>query len=389
MNISTDFPSASGVHNLDSAATGLLPKSVIDTVNEYHKDSCLNAGRSAYLSSIEITDRIESSREDIAHYLGTKPDNLAFTPGATHSISWVASGLKLCSDDTVLITKADHHANILPWLRLRNHLGVKIRWVECDKQGYIDVDDFKNKVRGCSIASFSGASNVTGAIQPLKELVSIARDEDSLTLIDAAQLAPHANIDFDEIDCDFMACSGHKMLSPKGVGVLLASGKVHNTIDPIVVGGGSIADVRLDGYEMKPFPVGFESGTQSIEGILGLAKAVQWYNRNDHSKVFEHETSLANEIHVYLSSKDIDVYHPSYATPTISFSSRKMKPHMIASKLDRDFNVCVRSGHMCALPFTRMVCGSNTGFVRVSVGPWNTSEDVKAFKVGIDSILKP
>lgn len=387
MSFSNEFPSARGVHNLDSAATGLLPQSVIDAVSQYHVRSCANAGRSAYLRSVEVTDQIEATREIVAKYFGTSSSNIVFTPGATHAICWIAMGLGLTAGDRVLVTRADHHANILPWLRLRDRYGVIVEWADCDEYGRIDTEDFEAKVKGCKIASFSGASNVTGAIQPIKELSQIAHQAGALSLVDSAQLAPHTQIKFDRIGCDFMACSGHKMLSPKGVGLLIAGKAGQDAIEPVIVGGGSIDNLSEKGYIMKSFPAGFESGTQCVEGIIGLAEAIKWFNSKGHSNVFSHETALSEKILDCLRKHDVKIFHPKYSTPTISFSSKAMVPHIISRQLDRNFNVLVRSGHMCALPFTRNIPGNVTGLVRVSVGPWNNDDDIKAFELGIDSVL--
>ncbi|MCK5743582.1 MAG: aminotransferase class V-fold PLP-dependent enzyme [Caldisericia bacterium] len=376
MEYKKEFPSAAGIHNLDSAATGLLPKDVIEEVSKYWHESCCNAGRSAYFRSIKVVDKVESARENISQYFGATPSQLLFAPGATHSINWVARGLNLKKDDIVLVTEADHHANVLPWLQLKKN-GIKVRWVECDNYGRIDTSDFAKKIIDCKIATFSGASNVSGAIQPIKELSSIARNAGVMSLVDAAQLAPHEMIDFTDIGCDFMAISGHKMMSPKGVGILLASSNGQKSLSPVIVGGGAVKDVTMDGFELQPYPKGFESGTQSIEGIIGLASAVGWYLTKNQQHIYDHENKIAEKIFQFLKSTNLKVVHPSNSTPTIAFTSKNIKPHLIASHLDNRAKILVRSGHMCALPFVRKV--SSNGFVRVSVGPWNNMTDADIF----------
>ncbi len=381
-----DFPAAKDVHNFDSAATGLLPNSVIDGVTEYWQNSCSNAGRSAYYRSLEITDFIDNARSEIASFFGAYSSELLFTPGATHSINWVALGCLNSKSDSILVTKADHHANILPWLNLQKK-GVEIRLVNCDKFGRIDIDDFRAKVKGCKIAAFSGASNVTGAIQDIKTLTKIARDNGTLSLIDAAQLAPHKKINFKETGCDFMAIAGHKLLSPKGIGILLSRVESQNQIDPCILGGGGIEDINESDFSMKGYPLGFESGTPSVEGIIGLFHATKWYRDKNQDIVYQHEELLRNKIQKHFTDMGIEVINPKNSTPLITFNIEGLRPHIIASKLDRFGRVLVRSGHMCAIPFTRTVHKKRNGFIRVSIGPWNNNDDVETLVTTMRRIL--
>ena len=155
------FPAARDVHNLDAAATGLLPQSVIDAVNRYWTESGATAGRSPYRKSEIATKLVDQSRQEIADWFNIGLEEVVFSPGATHSLNWVAKGLELKAGDKVLVAQADHHANILPWMDLKE-INVDLVWAECDDQGVIDINDFKNKCAGCKIAAFSGASNVSG-----------------------------------------------------------------------------------------------------------------------------------------------------------------------------------------------------------------------------------
>lgn len=385
MDYKKEFPQTSGVVNLDSAATGLVPASVADFVCSYLTTSCANAGRSAYRKSVEITARIDFAREEIAKFFGAKTCELAFTPGATHAINWVAKGLKFGERDVVVLTKADHHANMLPWMDLKSR-GVQIRWVECDKLGHIDATDFRQKVRGAKVAAFTGAGNVTGAIQPIEDLVGICKESGCLSVIDAAQLAPHKRINFDELGADFMAIAGHKMMAPKGIGLLLANEDSSKLLSPLIVGGGAVMDVTLDGYELQPFPNGLESGTPCIEGIIGLHKLTKWLTEKGE-ELYAHESSLADKCETALGQiPKVTVIRGNPATPVMAASVEGWQPHKLAVKLDSDHKIAVRSGHMCALPLVRDVLGYHDGLLRISFAAWNMEEDVDTIAAALREI---
>jgi cysteine desulfurase/selenocysteine lyase len=372
-----EFPQTIGVTNLDSAATGLVPAPVADFVFKYTSTSCANAGRSAYRKSVELTARIDFAREEIAGFFGAKTHELTFTPGATHALNWVAKGLNINCGDVIVLTKADHHANILPWMDLKKQ-GVQIRWVECDKSGQIDVTDFRQKVEGAKLAAFTGASNVTGAIQPIDVLVKICKEAGCLSVIDSAQLAPHKRVNFDELGADFMAIAGHKMMAPKGIGLLLANENSSGLLSPLIVGGGVIRDVTLDGYELQPFPIGFESGTPCVEGILGLHKLTNWLIEKGED-LYTHESELADICEENLrQNPKVKVIRGNLATPVMAINVEGWQPHKLAVKLDADYKIAVRSGHMCALPLVRDVLGYPEGLMRISFAAWNTHEDVEA-----------
>jgi len=380
------FPSASEYHNLDAAATGLLPESVAAFVYDYHLKSCVNAGRSAYRRSIEVTAMVDEAREKIASFLGTKKTNLAFAPGATHAINWIAKGLDLSAGDTVLCTMADHHANILPWLDLKRR-GIRVVFAMCDGLGRIDVADFQDKVKGAKVAAFIAASNVTGAIQPMRELTKISSENGAISVVDAAQLAPHQRIDFDSLGVDFMAIAGHKMMASKGSGLLLARESAQALIGPLIVGGGSIKDVKTDSFELLPFPEGFESGTPSIEGILSLWKAIEWLQERGEENVWRHEKTLNKQAREILSQvRGLKIYQPENCTPTMSIELSGWEPNKLAVKLDREYNIAIRSGHMCALPLVRDTMGFPKGLCRISFGPWNEEKDIVAIANALDKI---
>jgi len=382
------FPSSSGYCNLDAAATGLLPGSVAAFIFYYHLKSCANAGRSAYRRSIDVTGMVDEAREKIALFLGTGKNNLAFVPGATHAINWGAKGLGLSHGDTILCTMADHHANILPWLDLKK-IGTRVVFAACDVLGRIDLEDFERKARGARVAAFVAASNVTGGIQPIRELAGICSRNGVISVVDAAQLAPHQRIDFDSLGVDFMAIAGHKMMASKGAGLLLAKESAQPLIRPLIVGGGSIKDVATDSFELLPFPEGFESGTPSIEGILSLWKAIEWLQEQGENDVWLHEGTLNRQARDAISQvRGLMIYQPENSTPTMSVELSGWEPNKLAIKLDREFNIAVRSGHMCALPLVRDTMGFPKGLCRISFGPWNEMEDVFSIAGALDKISR-
>ncbi len=384
-SLKSQFPAAKGVHNLDAAATGLLPTAVIEAVNKYWTESGATAGRSPYRKSIVATKLVEESRQTIADWFNVSFEETIFTPGATHSINWVAKGLDLEARDRILLTRADHHANILPWMDLRAK-GVELVWVGCNRNGVIDVEDFRKKCFGCKVAAFSGASNVTGAIQPIKELSEIARDNGAISVIDAAQLASHERIDFKSVGCDFMAVAGHKMMAPKGLGLLLGRKEAFEQLKPTIVGGGVVADVTEEGYKLLPKPLEYESGTQSLEGIIGLAEAIRWTKANNADEIEKRLKYYDKELCNLLKKMDVEILHPEHSTPTVSIILKDKDPIEIGRKLDETANVQVRAGFLCAMPFLKWI-GASKGVMRISFGPWCDDDDLAAFCEWFEKII--
>lgn len=385
-SLKDQFPAAFGVHNLDAAATGLLPAQVIEAVNKYWVESGATAGRSPYKKSALATKLVEDARREIAGWFNVAFEELVFTPGATHSLNWVAKGLDLKPGDKVLITRADHHANILPWMDLKSK-GIELVWADCDGQGVIDIDDFGQKCRGCKVAAFSGTSNVSGAIQPIKELANIAREFGVISVVDAAQLAPHHRIDFSSVGCDFMAVAGHKMMAPKGLGLLIGKKDAFAKLKPTIVGGGVVVDVTDEGYQLMPKPYEYESGTQSLEGIIGLAESIRWVKSLDHLSIERRLKEYDRELCTFLKNRHLEVLHPENSTPTISVIVKDTEPAKVAQKLDQMANIQVRAGFLCAMPFLKKL-GVKNGVMRISFGLWNDEQDLKAFIDNFDKALK-
>lgn len=385
-SLKDQFPAALGVHNLDAAATGLLPKVIIEAVNSYWVESGATAGRSPYRKSAMATKLVEDARREIANWFNVSFEEIVFTPGATHSLNWIAKGLELNTGDKVLVTRADHHANILPWMDLKAK-DVEIIWVDCDDQGIIDIDDFRQKCRGVKVAAFSGASNVSGAIQPIKELANIARESGVISVVDAAQLAPHQQIDFPSVGCDFMAVAGHKMMAPKGLGLLIGRKGAFLKLKPTVVGGGVVVDVTDEGYQLMPKPLEYESGTQSLEGIIGLAESIRWVKTINHQSAEKQLKAFDSKLCEFLKNRNLKVLHPQNSTPTVSVLLKDNEPAIVAQKLDQPANSQVRSGFLCAMPYPKKI-GASKGVMRISFGLWNDEDDLAAFIDNFDKSLK-
>lgn len=376
-SLKNQFPAAKDVHNLDAAATGLLPKSVIEAINRYWVESGATAGRSPYRKSAISTKLVEDSRQEIARWFGVDFEEIVFTPGATHSINWIAKGLDFFEGDKVLLTWADHHANLLPWMDLKIK-GVELIWADCDDHGVIDIDDFRIKCKGCKVAAFSGASNVSGAIQPTKELAGIARENGTISVVDAAQLAPHQQIDFPSVGCDFMAVAGHKMMAPKGLGLLIGKNEAFSKLKPTIVGGGTVVDVTEDGYKLLPKPLEYESGTQSLEGIIGLAESIRWSKAHDHQAIENMLKSFDNRVCDFLKCLKLRILHPDNSTPTVSVVLDNTDPVKVAQNLDNMSGIQVRAGFLCAIPYLKKINAAN-GVIRISFGSWNDEQDLQIF----------
>lgn len=384
-SLKSQFPAAKDVHNLDAAATGLLPIAVIGAVNKYWTECGATAGRSPYWKSMSATRLVEESRQVVADWFNVSFEETVFTPGATHALNWIAKGIDFKPGDKVLVTLSDHHANIIPWMDLKAK-GVDLVWAGCDRNGTIDIDDLRQKCAGCKVAAFSGASNVTGAIQPITELSAIARNNGTLSVIDAAQLAPHERIDFKSVGCDFMAVAGHKMMAPKGLGVLLGRKEAFSQLKPTIVGGGVVVNLTQDDYELMAKPLEYESGTQSLEGIIGFAEAIRWIKANNPEQIEKKLKAYDSKLCDFLKELKVEILHPEHSTPTISIIPGDKNPADIAKKLDETANIQVRSGFLCAMPFLKWV-GADKGVLRISFGSWCDEDDLEAFYRCCDNIL--
>ncbi len=383
---------------LDSAATSQKPQQVIDAVSNFYARSNANVHRGIYDLSQQATDIYENTRMSAFTFINARdPKEIVFTSNASAAINYVAYGWAkkfLQADDVIILSEMEHHSNIVPWLRLQEQIGVRLFYLPVTKDYRLDYRAVfnagiaKEKIK---FVSLTHASNVLGTINPLAEVIAFYKENgiNAKFLVDAAQSIPHMSVDVQQLDCDFLVFSSHKMLGPSGVGVLWGRQELLEETEPFIVGSHMIATVTKDKAEWQDIPHKFETGTGSLEGIAGLGAAIDYLSTIDMKKIelFEKEiTDYALEKLANLSG--IKMYGPEESDARLavfSFAVGNIHAHDIAEILNRN-HIAIRSGHHCAQPL--MQCLGITGTARASFYLYNEKSDVDRLLEGIEQVKK-
>ncbi|MCK5732226.1 MAG: aminotransferase class V-fold PLP-dependent enzyme, partial [Tenericutes bacterium] len=270
---SKDFPQIKGNNiYLDTAATGLKPKSVIEAVNHYYEDLSSNIHRGMYEAAVEATQLYEETREVVAKFINAREDEVIYTRGTTSSLNIVAFsyGLdNLSEGDEIIVSELEHHSSFLPWQKVAEKTGAILKFVALDGSGRITVDAFKRIIsKKTKVVALTYVSNVMGYITPMKEIIEIAHNYNAVVVVDAAQAVQHMAVDVVDLDCDFLAFSGHKMLGPTGIGILFGKASLLKNMEPFEYGGDMNEDVGKDTSTWKRGPQKFEAGTMPIASVL-------------------------------------------------------------------------------------------------------------------------
>lgn len=371
---------------LDSAASSQRPRAVVDAMRDYYDHHHANVHRGAYRLAAEADAAYERGRKNIARFIGAPlAREVIFTKNATEAINLVAFSwgrANLGAGDAVVLTELEHHANIVPWQMLSQQLGFEIRWLPVGDDGHLDTSDLDRMLDGAKLLSLTAMSNVLGTITPVRELADVAHAAGALVLADACQYVPHLPTDVGELDVDFLAFSGHKMLGPTGIGVLWGREALLDAMPPFLGGGGMISDVRLDGFDTAELPAKFEAGTPPIAEAVGLGAAVEYLEDLGMEAVRRHEVELTAYALRTLRERfgdDLDIHGPSEPAErggVMSFAYKDVHPHDVSQVLDQD-QVCVRAGHHCAKPLMRRLGVGATA--RASWYVYNDESDVDAF----------
>ncbi|MEM2874406.1 MAG: cysteine desulfurase [Candidatus Hadarchaeales archaeon] len=368
-----------GIRYLDSASTSLKPKPVIDAVLRYFTDFCVNVGRGVYRAAGAATEAFESTREKIARVIGAKPHEIAYAKSTTEAINIIASGLGFKRGDKILVSRFEHHSNFLPWERLVRSRGVRMEVIGSSPDCVLYSSEFDAAMdEDTRLVAFHHISNAVGSVQPVKEIVEVARERGALSLVDAAQSVGHIPVDVERIGCDFLVAPGHKgLMGPPGTGFLCVR-EGARVPEPLLTGGGVIKEGCAD-FEFVGFPQSLDAGTPNIPGIVGLGAGCEYVLSIGIENIARHELQLVRKL---LELREIDgvrVYGPPGAESRggiVSFNVRDLDPNAVAKMLDfRGF--AVRSGHHCALPTMRHL--GVKGTVRASVGYYNTYDEVAEF----------
>ena len=364
----------------DSAATSQKPRNVLEALRDYYERKNANVHRGLHELSSRATEAYEKSRKRVADYLGAaSADEIVFTRGTTESINLVAEawGRKFIrSGDVILLTEMEHHSNLVPWQLLAERSGARLRFVPVRDDGTLALDQLPSLLTPeVKLFAFTHISNSLGTINPVVELCQKAHAVGALTLVDAAQSAGHMPIDVQELGCDFLALSGHKMCGPTGIGVLYGRAKCLDSLPPWHGGGEMIVSVSLERSAFKRAPHRFEAGTPNIAGAIGLAAAIEYLERIGRSEIFEHDVELTSYAMERLAElPGIRILGPD--TPRgalVGFVMKAAHPHDLTTFADQH-GLALRGGHHCNQPLMRRF--GLTGTTRASFYFYNTTAEI-------------
>ena len=384
MSIRDDFPILQNrkMAYLDSGATTQKPKQVIEAIEKFYENNNANPHRGAYSLSIEATEEYENTRKKIAKFINARyEEEIIFSKNASESLNLVAYsyGLdNLKKDDEVVISIMEHHSNLVPWQYVTGKTQSNLKYMYVNENYELSKEEIESKITDkTKIVAITHVSNVLGTINPVKEIIKYAHKKGAIVIADASQSIPHMKIDVQDLDADFLAFSGHKMLAPLGIGVLYGKREILNKMNPFLMGGDMIEYVYEQKTTFAPLPNKFEAGTQNVEGVIGLGAAIDYISNLGYEKIQEIEDELLDYAREELSKLD---FLKIYMTPNrknhsavISFNIKGVHPHDVASILDTE-NVCVRSGNHCAQPLLRYLGEDST--CRMSLYFYNTKQDI-------------
>jgi cysteine desulfurase/selenocysteine lyase len=379
---------------LDSASSSQKPNAVLQTMNNYYETTHANVHRGVYSIAEEATALYEGSRTKIRRFIRAASDReIIYTKNVTEALNLVSNSwgrANLRAGDAILLTEIEHHANLVPWLMLKEALGIEIRYIPLGEDGQLDLTDLDRLVDGVKLVGVTAMSNVLGTLTPVRRIADAAHAAGALVVVDAAQYVPHLATNVNDFGADFFAFTGHKMLGPTGIGVLWAREELLDAMPPFLGGGDMIRDVRLDGFTPNELPWKFEAGTPPIAEAIGLGAAVDYLEALGMDAVRRHEvqvTAYALRALKERHGERIDIHgpvEPAMRGGVISFSFGGLHPHDISQVLDAA-GVCVRAGHHCAKPLMRRLGVAATA--RASFYVYNDEADVDALNDALDQTL--
>ncbi len=389
--IKKDFPVLDqNVHGhrlvyLDSASSSQKPRAVIDAMQHLYETTYANVHRGVYSIATETDRLFDEARAKTADFIGASSmREIVFTKNITEAINLVAHSwgrTNLREGDAVLLSEIEHHANLVPWLMLKEERGIELRYLPMADDYTLDLTDLDRLVDGVKLVAVTAMSNVLGTLTPIPRLAEAAHSAGALLLVDAAQHVPHLPTDVKALGCDFLGFTGHKMLGPSGIGGLWAREELLEAMPAFLGGGAMIRDVRLDGWTPNEIPWKFEAGTPPIAEAIGLAAAIDYLSALGMDAVREHEVSLTAYALRTLTERfgdDLTIHGPSEPAArggVLSITFRDVHAHDLSQVLD-EHGVCVRAGHHCAKPLMRRLGVSATA--RASLYVYNDEADVDA-----------
>ena len=381
---------------LDNAATTQKPKQVIDAICKYYSEYNSNIHRAVYQIAEEATEEYEKTRANIQRFINARyPEEIIFTRNTTESINLIAYtwGKKnIRKGNKIILTEYEHHSNIVPWQMLSNEKGAKINYTDTDENGYLNLESFSKFLEDeeeTKLVSLSHMSNVLGTVYPAKEIIKMAHEKKVPVVIDGAQSVPHLHTDVQDLDCDFLAFSAHKMLGPTGVGILYVKKEILEHMPPFITGGDMIKEVHKENTVFNELPYKFEGGTPNIADVIGFNAAIDYLKRIGMENVRDHEIELIK--YLYNSIKDIKgikIYGPERVVDRgglVTFNIEGIHPHDCATILN-DFGVAIRSGHHCAQVLMEKL--DIIASSRVSIYIYNTKEEIDIFVDALNHVRR-
>ena len=374
----------------DNASTSQKPNSVIDAVSDYYQRYNSNIHRGVHELSELATEAYLKAKEKIATFINAESiDEIVFTRGTTESINLVASSWgrsNIAKGDSIILTEMEHHSNIVPWQLLAKEKEGKLEYIGIDNDGVLIEQDLEECLkRSPKLVGVTQMSNVLGTINSVKEIIKQAHKNGSKVLVDGAQSVPHMPVDVQELDCDFLAFSGHKMLGPTGIGILYAKREILELMPPYQGGGDMIKEVHLKESRWNDLPWKFEAGTSNISGAIGLGNAIDYLNNIGMYNIMNYEKEYMKYILDNISRiDDLTVYGPRDAElrgGIISFNIGDIHPHDLATILNNE-GIAIRSGHHCAQPLMERLGIPATS--RASFYIYNTINEADVFIKALD-----
>ncbi|HIJ99666.1 TPA: cysteine desulfurase [archaeon] len=368
----------------DNASTSQKPQSVIDSISSFYTNSNANVHRGTSTLSEEASELYEGAHRKVADFIGADSiAEIAFTNNTTESLNLIAYswGLNnLRKNDEVVITRMEHHSNLIPWQQICNKTGAQLKFIELNEDYTLNLEKAEEIMSSrTKLVSAVHVSNSLGTINDVKTLGKIAHDNNALMVVDGAQSAPHMEIDVKDIDCDFFAFSGHKMLGPTGIGALYGQEERMKELEPFNFGGGMISEVEYDSAKWNVSPWKFEAGTPNIAQGIGFGEAVDYLSNVGMNKIYKHEKELTKYALEELENfEDLRMYIPPLEklAGIISFTMEGIHPHDISALVDEE-GVAIRGGHHCTQPLMKLLGIDATA--RASFYLYNTKEEIDIF----------
>ena len=377
-----DFPILLNNKNLvylDSSATSLKPKQVIDEINNYYNFYTANLHRGDYDNAITVNKKVEETRVLVKEFLNAKEENeIIFTSGTTESLNMIVFSFmkyNLKENYEVLLTKTEHASNVLPWLVLEREIGIKVKYIPLKENLTIDYEKLKEIINdNTKVISIAHITNTVGDVREINKIRDIINNKNIYFVVDGAQSAGHIKVDVEESNIDFYAFSGHKMYADTGVGVLYAKKDLLEKMRPFKYGGGMNDTYTIEEYSLKQVPYKFDAGTVNISGILSLRAAIIYINSIGIENITNYISNLSNFLYENLKNiKNIKIYNDNFHTGIMIFNIDKVFSQDLSVFLNK-YNICVRSGNHCSKLLKDFILISNT--CRVSLNIYNTKEDI-------------